>query len=221
MCSARKRSELVTAPTSVEQQMLARGYRRLAGVDEVGRGCWAGPVVAAAVVLPPDILHNPVMLAGVTDSKQLSPRQREDHTEVICRVALAVGVGSTPAWMIDQLGIIAATQLAMEQAVLSLACCIPDALLLDAVRLPTLPQPQVSMIRGDAASLSIAAASIVAKTTRDRYMRGWDRWYPHGFGQHKGYGTTAHRAALQRYGLTPLHRRSFRPVEHYDLRRIL
>lgn len=217
MRDSAKQPRLLTAPTAVEQQMLAQGYARLAGLDEVGRGCWAGPVVAAAVVLPPAVLHNPQLLTGVTDSKQLSPGQRDACAERIWRVALAVSVGSTPAWMIDQLGIVAATQLAMEQAVLSLAS-LPDALLLDAVRLPTLPRPQVTMIRGDAASLTIAAASIVAKTTRDRYMRGCDRRYPHGFGQHKGYGTAAHRAALQLYGLTPLHRRSFRPVEQYELR---
>ncbi|MBA3944024.1 MAG: ribonuclease HII [Herpetosiphonaceae bacterium] len=201
----------VTAPTSIEQGLLAQGYRLIAGIDEVGRGCWAGPVVAAAVIFDRGVLNDPRVLEGVTDSKLLTAQQRRTLAPGIMALAIAWAVGSVPAWLVDQLGIVGATRLAMEQAVLSLNC-MPDVLLLDALTLPTLPQPQVALIKGDRASLSIAAASIIAKTARDRYMLTFDRHYPHRFGQHKGYGTALHQLALAEHGLTPLHRRSFRPL---------
>ncbi len=201
----------VTAPSDLEQQWLAAGYRRIAGIDEVGRGCWAGPVVAAAVVLPAAVLMAPTRLLGVTDSKALTAAQRERRAAEIASVALGIGVGSVEAWLIDQIGIVAATRLAMEQAVLSLPA-LPDALLIDALRLPGLALPQAALVRGDARSLSIAAASIIAKTARDRRMRALDRAWPHGFGQHKGYGTALHQARISEHGVTPLHRRSFRPL---------
>lgn len=200
-----------TAPTEWELRLEAEGYRWIAGIDEVGRGCWAGPVVAAAVVLGRATHRNNTMLQGVNDSKLMTTRQRERLAPVIYKESVGVGVGSVPAWLIDQIGIVAATRLAMEQAVLSLPL-VPDVLLLDAVRLPTLPQPQYPIIRGDSSSLSIAAASVIAKTMRDDLMRRRDQIYPHGFGQHKGYGTAAHRSALRTYGLTPEHRRSFKPL---------
>ncbi len=205
----------ITAPTSIEQGLLAQGYHVIAGLDEVGRGCWAGPVVAAAVVLDRTVLDDPQLLEGVTDSKLLTAQQRLTLAPKIMALAVTFGLGSVPAWLVDQLGIVGATRLAMAQAVLSLTC-IPDVLLLDALTLPSMPQPQVALIKGDRSSLSIAAASIIAKTARDRYMLTFDRYYPHHFGQHKGYGTALHRQALAEHGLTPLHRRSFRPLWELD-----
>lgn len=201
----------LTAPTTYERLLLTRGHQHIAGVDEVGRGCWAGPVVAAAVVLRAEVLQQPTPLLGVTDSKQLTARQRTAFVPVIRRAALAVAVGSVPAWLVDHLGIVAATRLAMEQAVWSLAVT-PDVLLVDAMTLPHWPRPQQALIKGDSRSLSIAAASIIAKVARDSMMEYFDRCYPHRFGQHKGYGTPAHQHAIHMYGLTPQHRRSFRPL---------
>lgn len=189
----------------------AEGYRVIAGIDEAGRGCWAGPVVAAAAVLDETVLACPEVLQGVDDSKRLSSAQRERALHIIRRHA-AIGVGMVPAFLIDCFGIVDATRLAMELAVLQLPVR-PDALLIDALKLPRCILPQRSMVYGDSLSLSIAAASIVAKTARDALMRAWDRAYPEWhFGQHKGYGTAAHARALYRHGTTPLHRRSFRPM---------
>lgn len=202
-------------PTIVEEQALIyHGYRTIAGIDEAGRGCWAGPVVAAAVVLGDTILRDPTMLAGVNDSKQLSATQRTTLAHTIQQECAGVGVGIVPAFLIDCFGIVGATRLAMELAMLHLPC-MPDALLIDALRLPACPLPQRDLIRGDSLSLSIAAASIIAKTTRDQIMTEFDRSYPaYAFGQHKGYGTMVHMRALARHGPTPLHRRSFRPLWH-------
>lgn len=201
------------APTVDEERMLrAQGYDLIAGIDEAGRGCWAGPVVAAAVVLGDTCLDQPDLLRGVNDSKQLTAGQRERMLELIQGYAAGVGVGVVPAYLIDNLGIVPATRLAMEVALFSLQP-LPDALLIDAVSLPNVPLRQRALIRGDSISLSIAAASIVAKTTRDRLMTQWDRIYPaFRFGVHKGYGTALHAAALHGHGPTLLHRRSFRPI---------
>lgn len=197
-----------------EWQLRAAGYGRVAGVDEAGRGCWAGPVVAAAVVLGAAALDEPARLRGVNDSKQLSAHQRLALRTAIEREAVGIGVGVVPAFLIDTHGIVGATRLAMELAVLHLPH-LPEALLIDALRLPSCPLPQRDIIRGDSISLSIAAASIIAKTTRDRLMIQWGRRYPaFGFGQHKGYGTAEHARAIERWGTTPLHRRSFRPLWH-------
>jgi ribonuclease HII len=189
----------------------SEGLARVAGVDEAGRGPWAGPVVASAVVLPPD----PAVaraLAGVRDSKQLSPRQRERLFAVIQAVAASWAVGVVPSEEIDRLGILPATRLAMRQAVEGLSDS-PHALLVDAVRLPAISLPQRSLIHGDALCFSIAAASIVAKVTRDRLMAEMDGLYPgYGFARHKGYGTPQHAAALRDLGPCPIHRRSFAPV---------
>jgi ribonuclease HII len=194
-----------------ENTLRVEGYQRVAGVDEAGRGCWAGPVVAAAAVLDDAVLGHPELLAGVNDSKRLSSAQRERALAVIRRHA-AVSVGTVPAFLIDSFGIVEATRLAMELAVLQLPIQ-PDALLVDALRLPRCALPQQAIVYGDSLSLSIAAASIVAKTARDAMMRAWDRAYPeYRFGEHKGYGTAVHARALKHYGTTPLHRRSFRPL---------
>jgi ribonuclease HII len=194
-----------------EIELRRQGYLTIAGVDEAGRGCWAGPVVAAAAVLGPDALEQPELLRGVDDSKRLSAAQRERALAVI-RQHAQVGVGTVPAFLIDCFGIVEATRLAMELAVLQLPVQ-PDALLIDALRLPRCPLPQRPLVYGDSLSLSIAAASIVAKTARDAMMRAWDRTYPEWrFGEHKGYGTAVHARALRSYGSTPLHRRSFRPL---------
>jgi ribonuclease HII len=195
-----------------ELEFLALGAGRIAGVDEAGRGCWAGPVVAAAVVLGPAALAQPGLLAGVDDSKQLSAVERERGYALVLALAESVGVGIVPAFLIDAYGIVPATRLAMVSAVLQLPRP-PEALLIDAVPLPELALPQAALIKGDARSLSIAAASVVAKVTRDRLMATADRAYPaYGFGAHKGYGTAAHQRALARHGPCPLHRRTFAPL---------
>lgn len=195
-----------------EWQLNARGYQAIAGVDEVGRGCWAGPVVAAAVVLRAPVLHTPALLQGLNDSKQLSATQRNQLIPIIYREAAGVGIGWVAAHDVDCFGILNATKLAMQQALMSLPL-IPDALLIDAVTLPDWQINQQALIKGDATSLSIAAASVVAKVARDRMMVQLDvhdRRY--GFSRHKGYGTAQHQQALQRYGITAQHRQTFRPI---------
>jgi len=201
-------------PPSLEHELvlLAQGRALLAGVDEAGRGCWAGPVVAAAVVLAPAALANPALLAGVDDSKQLTPAAREVALGRVLAHSAGVGVGIVPAYLIDAYGIVPATRLAMHAAILQLPCR-PDALLIDALRLPELALHQVALVHGDARCLSIAAASVVAKVTRDRLMRTADRAYPgYGFAAHKGYGTAAHQRALALHGACQLHRHSFAPL---------
>jgi ribonuclease HII len=208
-----RENRLKTVPDLAEETgLLACGYRRIAGVDEAGRGAWAGPVYAAAVVLPlerPDLSR---LLADVRDSKGLSPLQREALSARIREVALAVGVGWAEVAEIDALGILPATRRAMARAVGGLA--LPaDALLIDYVRLPEIGLPQRSLPRADACCLSVAAASIIAKVERDRRMTELDREYPgYGFARHKGYGTPQHRRALQQLGPSPIHRRTWRPL---------
>lgn len=196
-----------------EMALFAAGYRYIAGLDEAGRGCWAGPVVAGAVVLPLDQPDLPQLLEGVRDSKQLTPRQRERLFGTIRSTALAVGVGIVPPDMIDELGIVPATRQAMGLAILQLGL-VPDFLLIDFLNLPELSIPQRSIASGDAQSLSIAAASIVAKVTRDRWMVQLDGQYPgYGFASHKGYGTRQHRESLAHLGPSPVHRLSFAPMK--------
>ncbi|MEI7768885.1 MAG: ribonuclease HII [Chloroflexales bacterium] len=201
------------APTTEHEQALRRhGHTHLAGIDEAGRGCWAGPVVAAAVVLAPATLHNPDILAGINDSKQMSAAARERGNDRIRACAIGVGVGAVPAFLIDAYGIVSATRLAMTIAILALPCRV-DALLIDALPLPDLLPPQEALIKGDARCLSIAAASVVAKVARDRLMQTADLAFPaYGFATHKGYGTAAHQQALVRHGMCDLHRRTFRPL---------
>ncbi|MFN8534630.1 MAG: ribonuclease HII [Dehalococcoidia bacterium] len=195
-------------PSSAEERALhTAGHALVAGIDEVGRGPLAGPVVAAAVLAPPDAPWD----EPVADSKQLSARRREHLAARLVRlVAYAIGLASVEE--IDTIGIAAATRLAMSRAVRALPVQ-PTALLIDAVRLPDLDLEQRSVIRGDSRCWSIAAASIIAKVERDSLMAEFDRRYPgYGFARHKGYGTAEHLAALHRLGPSALHRRSYAPV---------
>lgn len=196
-----------------ERVLRAQGHRLIAGLDEAGRGSWAGPVVAGAVILPLDSPALAEELKGVRDSKQLTPRQRERLYEVIEAAALAAGVGVVPSGCIDEIGIVAATRRAMREAIAQLFPA-PDFLLVDFLSLPTLAIPQKSITNGDSLSLSIAAASIVAKVSRDGLMVELDKEYPgYGFARHKGYGTPQHRAVLHRLGPSPIHRLSYRPMK--------
>lgn len=184
----------------------------ICGVDEAGRGPLAGPVAAGACILPPD--HDILYL---NDSKKLSARKREELYEVITREALAWRVALAPPERIDEINILQATYEAMRAAVEGLAeeCgCPPDGLVNDAVTIPGVELPQAPVVKGDARCLSVAAASILAKVTRDRLMEEYDRLYPaYGFAAHKGYGTRAHIEALKAYGPCPIHRRSF--ITHF------
>jgi ribonuclease HII len=195
--------------TAVSQQ---HHLTHIAGLDEAGRGALAGPVVAAAVILP---LNDSIetLLHGVNDSKQLTAHKREAFFDLILEHALAYGIGQEPAAVIDAIGILPANKLAMQTAVTQLTPT-PQFLLIDGrICLPQLNIPQQPIVRGDSQSLSIAAASILAKVTRDRLMCELDRQFPHyGFAQHKGYGTELHRAALAQHGPCPQHRHSFAPI---------
>jgi ribonuclease HII len=193
---------------SFENKLWSEGKWLVAGIDEAGRGALAGPVVAGAVILPPD---NSVaaQLQGVRDSKQMTPAQREEWAARIQAVALAWGVGYASHLEVDALGIVPATLLAVGRAMDSLAIN-PQHLLLDFLHLPGAVLPQTSLVKGDARSLSIAAASILAKTSRDHWLESLDEVYPgYGFRTHKGYGTKAHRLAIERLGMCAIHRRSF------------
>jgi len=190
-----------------EQEARRCGYRRIAGVDEAGRGPLAGPVVAAAVMLPVRC-----RLIGVDDSKQLSVSARDRLYDAIMERAICVGVGLSTAEEIDQLNILEATKLAMRRALAALSPA-PDYVLIDAVPLIGVAMLVRPIIKGDALSLSIAAASIVAKVTRDRLMAQFHEAYPqYNFLSHKGYGTEEHLARLAEHGPSPIHRRTFAPV---------
>jgi ribonuclease HII len=198
------------ADRAQELALWRAGYARLGGVDEVGRGPLAGPVVVAAVVLPP-FFESP-WLPLVRDSKALTPQQRERLATAIRREALAFGVGVQSARVIDEVGLAAALRTATDDALAHLSCR-PDFLLLDAFVHRRSPIPQVALIDGDATCTSIACASIVAKVARDRMLCGLDRRFPgYGLAVHKGYGTPAHLEALAALGPSPIHRRSFAPV---------
>ncbi len=208
-----------TANLLHEHQYAAYGFRLIVGLDEAGRGAWAGPVAAGAVCLPVENPSLGTIMRGVNDSKQLSPAQRARLTDTIKAAALTWGIGSASSVEIDQHGIVLATMLAMTRALddaLARAPGMqPDVLFIDAMLLPQMRHlPQVSLIGGDARSLSIASASILAKVWRDGYMSAIDADYPgYGFAEHKGYGVAAHRAALQALGVCPLHRLTFAPVK--------
>lgn len=192
-----------------EREGWEAGYRRVAGIDEAGRGPLAGPVVAACVLLPfgkrPD---------GLNDSKQLTALQRERLFEAILEMARGWGLGVVSAADIDRLNILRATHLAMQRAAEALPPGMqPDLVLIDGLPVRPFPIEQVALVKGDSRSASIAAASILAKVTRDRLMCEYDALYPmYGFAGHKGYGSPAHLRALAEHGPCPLHRRSFRPV---------
>lgn len=191
------------------------GLVHIAGVDEAGRGALAGPVVAAAVILP---LNQPARLEPlreVNDSKQLTAATRERLYHLITSYALAYSVGVIPADAIDEIGILPATRQAMVSAVSQLSPPAAYLLIDGPIRLSTLPLPQQPVIRGDSLSLSIAAASILAKVGRDRLMVELDQQYQsYGFARHKGYGTAQHLAALAAHGPSPIHRHSFAPLRH-------
>jgi len=192
---------------ALERALTDLGYRFIAGVDEVGRGAWAGPVVAAAVILDLDRFPD-----GLDDSKRLSPHRREQLFHALRQTARAFAFGIVDAHEIDRIGILRATERAMRCAIENLRPR-PDFLLIDALPLDGLDIPHRALIHGDQLSVSIAAASIIAKVTRDRLMRDYDRLYPgYGFARHVGYGTRAHRDALARLGPCPIHRLSFRGI---------
>ncbi len=187
-----------------ENALREKGARYIAGVDEVGRGPLAGPVVAAAVILPADF-----DVLGVDDSKKLSEKKREELFDLIRERAVAYAIGMRDPQRIDAINILEATKEAMADAILGLDV-EPDHILIDALTLRNVPIPQTGIVKGDAKSVSIAAASILAKVTRDRMMVEYDAIYPgYGFAKNKGYGTAAHYAGLKSQGLTPIHRRSF------------
>ena len=190
-----------------EKELYAQGIDLIAGVDEVGRGPLAGPVVAAAVILP-----KACKIPGLNDSKKIPKSQHKEIYEAVFQNAIAIGIGIKDNHVIDQVNIYEATKLAMMEAIGQLDPR-PQHLLIDAMKLD-LPISQTSIIKGDANSLSIAAASIVAKVTRDQMMEKFDREYPgYDFAQNAGYGTAKHLAGLDQLGVTPIHRRSFEPVK--------
>lgn len=197
-------------PLDFELSARSRGFTAIAGIDEAGRGPLAGPVIAAAVILPENF-----DLPGLTDSKKLSARKREELYPLICAQARAFAIGLSSAETIDRINILQGTLLAMKLAVVRLK--IPaDYLLVDGISKVAVSTPQLTIKQGDSRSLSIAAASVLAKVVRDRLMCSFDRHYPHyGFVEHKGYGTAAHLTAISRYGPSPLHRKTFRGVREY------
>jgi ribonuclease HII len=199
---------VLTPDDLFECEAWTRGFRRVAGLDEVGCGPLAGPVVAAAVILP----RRCKALIGLRDSKRLTVKKREHYYQVITRVAIGLGVGIVDAEIIDVVNIRQAARLAMEHALTQIAP-LPDFLILDAIRLPRVVLEQRMIIKGDGLCMSVAAASVIAKVTRDRLMVEADRKYPqYGFMEHKGYATAEHLRCLRRYGPCPLHRQSFHPV---------
>jgi ribonuclease HII len=196
----------------VERDLWRAGVTKVAGVDEVGVGPLAGPVVAAAVIVPEGM-----RLRGVDDSKRLTPALREALAAEIAARALGIGIGVVEVADIDRLNSYHAALEAMRRAVLALPLT-PEHVVVDARRIPDLDVPQTSLIHGDARSFSVAAASIVAKVTRDRMMRELDGLYPHyGFRDNMGYGTPVHLAAIAQHGPSPVHRRSFAPVRELRL----
>jgi ribonuclease HII len=201
----------VSATRTLENALRRVGFMHVAGVDEVGRGCLAGPVVAAAVVLHPD-RH----VAGVSDSKAVPAEEREFLYEQITRCAVAWAVAGADPVEIDRINIHQASLRAMQRAILALAP-LPDIVLVDAFRVPDLPMAQRGVVHGDRRCSAIAAASIIAKVTRDRQMRDLHVRDPrYGFDRHKGYATADHLDAVARYGYSDVHRRSFRPSARFD-----
>lgn len=206
--------EKLVTMQAYENELRAEGIRYIGGVDEVGRGPLAGPVTAACVVLPEDF-----DVLGVDDSKKLSEKKREELFDKIREKALAVGIGMCDNRVIDEINILEATKKAMAEAIRDADSQLEEKglspegtehLLIDAVSLKDVDKPQTSIIKGDSKSLSIAAASIIAKVTRDRLMAEYHRQYPYyGFDTNKGYGTKAHYEGIDKYGITPIHRKTF------------
>lgn len=196
-----------------EREARRAGFMRIAGVDEAGRGPLAGPVVAACVVLPEDLTG----LEALDDSKQVPPARRRELFDLLHARGAAIGTGLADPRTIDAINILQATFLAMQRAVSALLVP-PDHLLIDGSQRPAWAVSATTIVAGDALSLSISAASIVAKVMRDRLMEEYDPLYPHwGFARHKGYGTRAHLEAIRRYGICDLHRRTFQPIAQLDL----
>ena len=188
-----------------ERACQQNGYRQIAGIDEAGRGALAGPVIAAAVILPINC-----GIEGLKDSKQLTPKQRDGLYDEIYSVAVSVGIGSVDNRVVDELNVLEATLLAMRQAIEELSPA-PDYLLVDGINFPATEIQGEAIKKGDSRSYSIAAASIIAKTTRDRRMIALDRTYPdYGFSQHKGYPTSQHRHAIAQFGASDIHRHTFK-----------
>lgn len=188
----------------IENDLYEKGYKLIAGVDEAGRGPLCGPVVAAAVILPENY-----KIEGVNDSKKLSEKKRELLYDKIINEAVAVGVGISDVDVIEKVNILNATKMAMKEAISKLSVK-PDFVLIDGNQMIDIDIEASTVVSGDAKSESIAAASIIAKVTRDRMLYDYDKVYPeYGFAKHKGYGTKAHIAAIKEYGLTPIHRPSF------------
>lgn len=211
-----KRNKSISDPPSLveENSLKFQGYRFIAGIDEAGRGALAGPVVAAAVILPQ--LADFPRLRSVRDSKEISPAKRDYLFSLIKEETTAIGIGIIPPETIDSIGILSATKVAMCQAVEQLSCS-PDFLLIDGLTIPQIPTPQKGIIKGDKLCLSIACASIVAKVSRDHIMVELEQRYPgYGMSQHKGYGTKQHFSCLQQRGPSNIHRYSFAPVRHND-----
>ena len=193
-----------------EKEAAQKGYRDIAGIDEAGRGPLAGPVVSAAVILSPLI-----QLTDINDSKKLSPKKRARLYEKIYVHAISIGIGIVDAIEIDRINILQASLLAMAMAVDNLQPQ-PDCLLIDGTFGISSNLPQKPIAKGDSLSISIAAASIIAKVTRDRLMESYHDYYPQfGFSQHKGYPTKAHKEAIRKFGFSPIHRKSFRGVKEY------
>jgi ribonuclease HII len=195
--------------TCYERRAMESGYSFIAGIDEAGRGPLAGPVVAAAAILHPDFF-----LPGLDDSKKLSAKKRDEYEEIIKREALGYSIAIINPEEIDKINIYQASIKAMKMAISSLMP-VPDYLLVDAVKLDT-PFTSEAIIKGDAKSVSIAAASILAKTARDRLMKELSKEYPqYGFDSHMGYGTKEHLLAIEKFGITPIHRKTFAPVKNH------
>ncbi|MEW6687308.1 MAG: ribonuclease HII [Candidatus Edwardsbacteria bacterium] len=193
-----------------EEELQKQGFNAIAGVDEAGRGPLAGPVVAAAIILPSD--RKLVSSLGIQDSKKVSPKNREEIFENLKKIAVAFGIGVVDHRTIDEINILQATYTAMRQALFNLKISC-DYVLVDGYQIPALTIPQQAIIKGDSKILSIAAASIIAKVTRDCLMQQFDEQFPqYGFGKHKGYGTQEHLQRLMNYGPCEIHRKSFRPV---------
>lgn len=212
-----KKKALKTASLSYEHNLHMQGYRIIAGIDEAGRGSWAGPVVAGAVCLPLERDDLLTALEGVRDSKQLTPRARTGLVHKIQETALAWGIGRAEHNEIDEIGIVPATCLAMQRALEEVQrqfpAIQPDFLLLDSIRWTNLQQKHLALVKGDQLSLSIAAASVLAKVDRDNLMTELDSQHPgYDFAIHKGYGTARHQAALQAHGPSPIHRMSYAPL---------
>ena len=208
----RKKFDISTLPKypdlKIEAPLWDAGWAHIAGIDEAGRGALAGPVCAAAVILP-NLPGRTRVLAGVRDSKQMTQLQRERFEPLVKEIAISYGIGFATAAEIDEIGILPATRLAAKRAVEALSPT-PDYLITDYLKLPEIDIPQEHFIKGDARSLTIAAASVLAKTARDAHLRQLDEQVPgYDLSRHKGYGTKAHRAAIHKLGKSPIHRQSF------------